>query len=58
MEALELEMPKTKYIDLNQYETIPALDRAIADLKAGEYVTYNSLEEFFEDMYSDDEEYE
>ncbi|MCL2040236.1 MAG: hypothetical protein FWG85_07390 [Bacteroidetes bacterium] len=56
METLELEMPKTKYIDLNQYQTIPALDRAIAELEAGEYVTYNSFEEYLEDMYRDDDE--
>ena len=51
-----LEKPTTKYIDLSQYETIPALDRAIAELETGEYVTYNSFEEYLEDMHRDDDE--
>ena len=49
METLELEMPKTKYVDLNQYETIPALDRALAQPSIG---PFNSVEELFEHIYA------
>ena len=50
METLELEMPKTKYIDLSQYETIPALDRAIAEPEGQIYTNY---EDFRRDLYKD-----
>ena len=56
METLELEKPTTNYIDLSQYETIPALDRAIAELEAGEYTISYSFEEYLEEMYNDDDD--
>ncbi|MCL2039698.1 MAG: hypothetical protein FWG85_04630 [Bacteroidetes bacterium] len=46
MEALELVKPRTKYINLNQYESIPALDRALAEPNEPE--SFNSFEEYLE----------
>jgi len=58
METLILNKLQNKkqeeHIDLRQYETIPALDEAIAELDRGEFITYNSFEEYLEDMHSDD----
>ena len=50
MEALELVKPRTKYINLNQYESIPALDRALAELEAGECSVPMTFEEYLEEI--------
>ena len=56
METLELEMPKTKYIDLSQYETIPALDRAIAEPEGQIYTNYEDFRrDLYKDWYEEDE---
>ncbi len=60
METLEVIKEKSinpnRYMDINKSVRIPALDRAIAELKAGEYTTSYSFEEYLEEMYSDDDE--
>ena len=57
METLkELKTQKNKkqinnnYIDLSQYETIPALDRALAEPEGQIYTNY---EDFRKDLYKD-----
>ncbi|MCL2039781.1 MAG: hypothetical protein FWG85_05060 [Bacteroidetes bacterium] len=60
METLELEKPinkiKKTYLDLNQYSRIPALDRAIEDIKYGRTKIYSSFEEFVDDMDSEEDD--
>ncbi|MCL2038977.1 MAG: hypothetical protein FWG85_00940 [Bacteroidetes bacterium] len=58
METLELEKSTSKinpqliissdYIDLSQYETIPALDEAIKDIEEGRVSEPMTMEEFRE----------
>ena len=48
METLELEIKK--YIDLNQYETIPALDEAIKDIEEGRVYEIKDIDEFFNEI--------
>ena len=58
METLELKEPKKKkqkYIDLSQYENIPALDRALAEPEGQIYTNYDDFrKDLYKDWYEDD----
>ena len=47
---IEPEIKKENIIDLNQFETIPALDRAIAEPEGKLYTNYD---DFRKDLYKD-----
>ena len=58
METLTLNNSATEqdnYCDLRQYETIPALDEAIAELGRGEYFGPVSFEEYLIEIRKEDE---
>ena len=48
MEALEVEKLTPKYLDLSQYDSIPALDEAIKDIEEGRVSEPMTMEEFRE----------
>ena len=61
MEALELKSPQNikqeKNIDLSQYETIPALDRALAEPEGQIYTNYDDFrKDLYKDWYEEDDE--
>ena len=57
METLELKKNENyKCPILSKYDTIPALEEAIAEIERGEVVSYNSFEEYLADMHRDDED--
>ena len=63
MEALELEKPTSKikpqliipsdYIDLSQYDSIPALDRAIAEPDIGPFENMEDLINYVHEHWDD-----